>query len=261
MKGEEFMNTKTILKGALAIVLGASLVGCGSSSSSSSSDGSKTYVIATDKTFSPFEMTDKKGNLIGIDMDLIRAIAKDQKFKIKINSLGFDAACTALESGEADGVISGMTITDERKKKYDFSDQYFQSGVSMAVAKNSKIKNYKDLKGKTVVAKTSTAGLSFAQSIQKKYGFKIRVVEESSLMYQTVNSGEAVACFEDTPVLKYMIGQGQVNFKLASKNEDPCYYGFAVKKGENKTLLSKFNKGLAKLKKNGQYKKILAKYE
>ena len=247
-----------LMKAALASVMGLSLVGCGSSSSSTSS---KTYIIATDKTYAPFEMTDKKGKLIGIDMDLMRAIAKNQNFKIKINSLGFDAACTALESGEADGVIAGMTITDARKKKYDFSDQYYKTGVSMAVAKKSSIKGYADVKGKTVVAKTSTAGLAFAQSIKSKYGFKLNVVEESSMMYETVKSGEAVACFEDTPVLKYMIGQGQLNFKLPTKSENPSYYGFAVLKGENATLLKKFNKGLANLKKNGQYDKILAKYE
>ncbi len=54
----------------------------------------KTYIIATDKTYPPFEMEDDSGKLVGVDMDLIRAIAKDQKFKIKINSLGFDVACT-----------------------------------------------------------------------------------------------------------------------------------------------------------------------
>ena len=62
------------MKAALASVMGLSLVGCGSSSSSTSS---KTYIIATDKTYAPFEMTDDKGELIGVDMDLIRAIAKD----------------------------------------------------------------------------------------------------------------------------------------------------------------------------------------
>lgn len=221
------------MKAALASVMGLSLVGCGSSSSSTSS---KTYIIATDKTYAPFEMTDDKGELIGVDMDLIRAIAKDQKFKIKINSLGFDAACTALESGEADGVIAGMSITAPGKKKYDFSKEYYTTGVSMAVAQNSKIKGNQDLKGKTVVAKTSTSGLAFAQSIKSKYGFKLNVVEESSMMYETVKSGEAVACFEDTPVLKYMIGQGQLNFKLPTKSENPSYYGFAVLKGENATL-------------------------
>ena len=103
----------------LAGLMAVSLVGCGGNSSSKNEE--KTYIIATDKTYPPFEMEDDSGKLVGVDMDLIRAIAKDQKFKIKINSLGFDAACTALESGEADGVIAGMSINDERKQKYDFS--------------------------------------------------------------------------------------------------------------------------------------------
>lgn len=98
----------------LAGLMAVSLVGCGGNSSSKNEE--KTYIIATDKTYPPFEMEDDSGKLVGVDMDLIRAIAKDQKFKIKINSLGFDAACTALESGEADGVIAGMSINDERKK-------------------------------------------------------------------------------------------------------------------------------------------------
>ena len=135
----------------LAGLMAVSLVGCGGNSSSKNEE--KTYIIATDKTYPPFEMEDDSGKLVGVDMELIRAIAKDQKFKIKINSLGFDAACTALESGEADGVIAGMSIHDERKQKYDFSDQYYETGVSMGVAKKSGIKGYADLKGKTVVAK------------------------------------------------------------------------------------------------------------
>lgn len=250
---------KKILTCLLAGLMAVSLVGCGSNSSSDSS--SKKYIIATDKTYPPFEMEDDDGNLVGIDMDLVRAIAKDQGFEIEIKSLGFDAACTALESGEADGVIAGMTINDARKKKYDFSDPYYETGVIMGVAKDSTIKGYEDLKGKTVVAKTSTTGLSFAQSIEDKYGFKLEVVEESTLMFEKVKSGEAVACFEDTPVLKYMIKTGQLDFKTPCDNESPANYGFAVLKGENSELLEKFNTGLKNLKDSGEYDKILAEYE
>lgn len=253
------MKMKKLGAIVLAGLMAVSLVGCGGNSSSKNEE--KTYIIATDKTYPPFEMEDDSGKLVGVDMDLIRAIAKDQKFKIKINSLGFDAACTALESGEADGVIAGMSINDERKQKYDFSDQYYETGVSMGVAKNSGIKGYADLKGKTVVAKTSTAGLKYAQSIKDKYGFKLEVVEESTFMFEKVKSGEAAACFEDYPVLKYMVKTGQLNFDIPCGKESPAYYSFAVLKGENKELLKKFNKGLANLKKNGEYDKIVAKYE
>lgn len=94
------MSMKMKKLGALMLagLMAISLTGCGGGSSSSSEE--KTYIIATDKTYPPFEMEDDSGKLIGVDMDLIRAIAKDQNFKIKINSLGFDAACTALESGK-----------------------------------------------------------------------------------------------------------------------------------------------------------------
>lgn len=250
---------KKLLKMMLASAMALTLAACGSGGSSS--DEEKTYIIATDKTYPPFEMEDENGDLVGIDMDLIRAIADDQGFEIEIRSLGFDAACTALESGEADAVIAGMTIKPEREEKYDFSDPYYETGVSMGVAKDSGITSYEDLKGKTVVAKTSTTGLSFAESIKDKYGFNLEVVEESTFMFEKVKSGEAVACFEDTPVLKYMISTGELDFDTPCGKENPANYGYAVLKGENATLLKKFNKGLKKLKENGEYDKILAKYE
>lgn len=82
-------------------------------------------------------------------MDILAAIAKDQNFKYEIKALGFNAAVQALESNQVDGVIAGMSITDERKTKFDFSDTYFESGVVMGVkADNDTIKSYDDLRGK-----------------------------------------------------------------------------------------------------------------
>lgn len=252
---------KRLLKMALAGLLAVSLVGCGSSADTDTDSETKTYIIATDTTYPPFEMEDDDGNLVGIDMDLIRAIAEDQGFEIEIQSLGFDAACTALESGEADAVIAGMTITDARSEKYDFSDEYYETGVTMGVLADSDIDSYDDLEGQVVVAKTSTTGLEFAQSIEDEYGFTLEVVEESALMFEKVKSGEAIACFEDTPVLKYQISIGELDFATPCGNENPSYYGFAVLKGENAELLEMFNTGLANLKESGEYDEILAAYE
>ncbi|WNG86449.1 transporter substrate-binding domain-containing protein [Mycobacterium sp. ITM-2016-00317] len=91
------------------------------------------YVIATDTTFAPFEFQDAGGQLVGIDMDLIREIAEDQDFTVDIKPLGFDAALQAVQANQAAGVIAGMSITDERKAVFDFSDPYFESGVQMVV--------------------------------------------------------------------------------------------------------------------------------
>lgn len=66
---------------------------------------------------------------------------------------GFDASLNAVQSSQADAVLAGMTITDARKQIFDFSDPYYTSNIRLAVAKGSKVKSYKDLKGKTVGAK------------------------------------------------------------------------------------------------------------
>ena len=96
-------------------------------------------------------------------MDLIRAIAKDQGFTVDIKPLGFDAALQAVQANQVDGVIAGMSITDERKKVFDFSEPYFESGIQMAVLKtNDDIKSYEDLKGKRVAVKNGTAGFAIS---------------------------------------------------------------------------------------------------
>ena len=245
---------KKLFKALLVCACVFSLAACGQKKDSNK------FIIATDTAFVPFEWKDGKGKLTGIDIDLMNAIAKNQGFTVEWKSIGFDASMTAVEAGEADGMIAGMTINDSRKKKYDFSDPYYTSSVSMATAKGSGIKSYNDLKGKTVVAKTSTSGFEFANANKKKYGYKLEVVEESSIMYQKVKNGDAVALFEDTPVIKYNIASKQVNFELPTGTEGEFNYGFAVYKGSNKELLKKFNAGLKALKENGEYDKILKKY-
>ena len=115
----------------------------------------KTYTIGTDITFAPFEFQDVNGDFVGIDMDLLEAIAKDQGFNYEVKPLGFNAAVQALESKQVDAVIAGMSITEERAKKFDFSDPYFDSGVIMAVDEdNESVSSYEDLKGERVAVKT-----------------------------------------------------------------------------------------------------------
>lgn len=219
----------------------------------------KTFIIGTDVTFPPFEFANKKNQYVGIDMDLIRAIANEQGFKVKIKALGFNAAVQAVESGQADGVIAGMSITNERKDQFDFSKPYFNSGVVMAVAKNSKIHKLSQLRGKRVAVKTGTSGADYANSMKKKYGFKVVTFDDSNNMYQDVTTGNSIACFEDHPVMQYAIKQG-TKLKIVTKPALNAPYGFAVKKGHNQALLQAFNNGLEDLKASGTYDDIKAKY-
>jgi len=220
----------------------------------------KKYIIATDTTFAPFEFQNAQGQYVGVDIELLAAIAKDQGFAYDLRPLGFSAAVAALESSQADGVIAGMSITEERKLKYDFSAPYYDSGVVMAIrASDNAINSYADLKGKRVAAKTGTEGATFAESIKAQYGFTLVYFDESPFMYEEVKTGNSVACFEDYPVMGYGISQGN-GLKMVTSMEKGSSYGFAVLKGKNQVLLKMFDEGLANIKANGTYQAILDKY-
>lgn len=228
--------------------------------SANAAEAQKTYTIATDTTFPPFEYQDASGNYVGIDLDLLEAIAEDQGFEYRLQPLGFNAAVQALQSNNVDGVIAGMSITDERKQTFDFSDPYFDAGPIMGVdANNSAIMSYEDLRGLRVAVKTGTEGAAFAESIRDQYGFTIVTFDDSTQLIEEVKAGGSVAYFEDYPVVAYGIAQGN-GMKTPLGKEAGGSYGFAVNKGQNAELLEMFNTGLAHLRENGQYDEIMANY-
>ena len=222
----------------------------------------KTWVIATDTVFKPFEYTDESGNFVGIDVDIVAAIAEDQGFKYELKSLGWDAAIAACQAGQADGMIAGASITDERKASgWMFSDGYYDSNQTLTVPEDSDIAGFADLSGKNVAVKTGTQGASYAESLKDEYGFTITYFEDSPTMYQAVLGGQCVGCFEDTPIMKASIKDGALALKvLEDTASDPAPYGFAIFSEDSQELLDMFNKGLADIKANGKYDEILAKY-
>ncbi|MDQ0614163.1 glutamine transport system permease protein [Microbacterium sp. W4I4] len=217
------------------------------------------FTIATDTTFAPF-IYQVGGKDIGIDMDLLRAIAANQGFTVEIKTLGFDAALQAVTAGQADGVIAGMSITDERKQVFDFSDPYYESGVQMAVSKDSDVTSYEDLKGKNVAVKTGTVGYDFAKQLSEQVGFTINAFQDSADMYNDVAVGNSAATFEDAPVLQFGIASGAVPLKIVTDAEPGSNYGFAVAKGANAELLKMFNDGLQNAKDTGAYQQIIDRY-
>lgn len=243
---------------ALTAFVAAGALFAGAAPAMAADDG-ETYVIGTDTTFAPFEFTDSDGKLVGIDMDLLRAIAEDQGFEVEIRQLGFDAAVQALQSNQVDAVMAGMSITDERKETFDFSDPYFTSGVQLGVLDASDIQSLDDLDGKTVAVKTGTQGQTFAEENQEEYGYKITPYTDTTDMVDAVKANQAVGYFEDFPVLAYGIQQGS-GFRLIGEPELGGEYGFAVNKGLNPELLEMFNAGLKNLKDSGEYDKIVDRY-
>ena len=217
------------------------------------------YVIASDSSFAPFVFQNSSNQYIGIDMDLIKAIAEDQGFEIEITNPGFDAAINAVQSGQADGMIAGMSVTDARKETFDFSDSYYTANTILGVKESSTISSYEDLNGKTVGVKNGTASQTFLTENQSKYGYKIKTFADGSSMYDSLNTGSIDAVMDDEPVLKYSISQGQ-KLKTPIEGTPIGETAFAVKKGSNPELIEMFNNGLANLKASGEFQKILDKY-
>lgn len=251
----------------LLVLLAAMLVlaACGSSDSSDSSGGEgsseeKTYKVGIDTTYPPFEF-EKGGEYTGIDIDLINAIAKSQGFAIEFNPMDFGGIIPALQANQLDVAIAGMSITDERKKVVDFSDPYFDAGLSLVVSTdNTDITALEDLKGKTVAVKSGTTGSKFAMDNESKYGYTVTQFEDSPSMFQEVSNGNADVLLEDYPVIAYAIAESGLELKTVGERLTGDQYGIAVLKGENADLLKKINAGLKELRDSGEYDQILNKY-
>ncbi len=246
---------KKILSIVLALVMVFALVAC-------TGNDTPDFVIATDKGFSPFEFQDADGNIVGIDMDILAAIAEDQGFTYELQYIGWDAAIAACQAGQADGMIAGASITDERKANgWTFSNGYYDATQGMAVASDSTIASFEDMSGKKMAVKNGTMSNQYAESIKDQYGFEVVTFATSPDMYQAVMGGQVDACLDDTPILKYNIKTGELDMKFVEGTEnEPAQYGFAIFDESKQDLIDLFNAGLENIKANGKYDEIIEKY-
>ena len=218
--------------------------------------------VGTEPTFAPFEFMDTDSReFVGYDIDLIRAVADKAGYDIKIVNMGFDALIPALNTGVVDVVAAGVSITEERAKRVDFTEPYYTAGLSMLVRKSdaAKYPDFKSLAGQTVAVQIGTTGAEKAKDIP---GAKVTSFNATSEAFMALSMGNATAVVHDRPVLAYfMKTQPRASrlLQLQPALEDAQQYGFAVKKG-NKELLDKLNKGFEAIRQSGEDKKIYDKW-
>lgn len=220
------------------------------------------YAIATDTAFRPFEYTDESGALVGIDMEILAAIAADQGFTYTVEPMGWDGSIAACQAGQKDGMIAAASITEERKADgWIFSDGYFTATQSMAIAQDTPIKGFEDLQGHSVAVKAETLSQSYAESLAEQYGFTVRTYGSTLAVFMAVTGGECAACFEDTPVIEDYIRNGGVFLQTVEGTaNEGAEYGFVAFSPDKQELVDKFNAGLANIRASGAYDEILAKY-
>ncbi len=221
----------------------------------------KVYTVGTDAAYAPFESQNEKGEIVGFDIDVLKAVAANAGFEVKFVNTPWEGIFNALGQGDRDMVVSAVTITDERKQTMDFSDPYFDAAQLIAVKEGSKVAKFADLKKLKVGVQTGTTGDEAVTKLLGKTSTNIKRFESTPLALKELESGGVDAVVADNGVVvHYVANNPGGKFKTVSDAEFvPEQYGIALKKG-NAELLALVNKGLAGIKADGTYTKIYTQY-
>lgn len=219
--------------------------------------------VCLEPAYMPFEMTDKRGTIIGFDPDLAALMAKELgAAKLDLISTAWDGIIPALLTNKCDIIMSGMTITDERKEKVDFSDPYMLIGQTVLLRKDlaGKVKSYKDLNKPEykIASKLDTTGEIAAKKHIAKAKYFSYETEAEGVM-EVVN-GKVDAFIYDAPynlVANVQRGEGKLVFLDQPFTDEPI--GWAINKGDPE-FLKALNGFLAKVKKDGSHEKLHQKW-
>ncbi len=264
------LSTRRFLQFAAIATAGLLLAACGKKEAApapaaapvaSAPAPAKVYVVGTDAAYAPFESQNKKGEIVGFDIDVVKAAAAKAGIEVKFVNTPWEGIFNALGQGDRDMIVSAVTITDERKLTMDFSDPYFDAQQLIAVRENSKIAKFADLKKLKVGVQTGTTGDEAVTKLLGKTSTNIKRFESTPLALKELESGGVDAVVADNGVIiHYVANNPGGKFKTVSdKDFVPEQYGIALKKG-NTELQTKLNQGLAAIKADGTYDKIYAQY-
>ena len=128
----------------------------------------ETIKVVFDTAYAPFEFKDSDQTYKGIDVEILDKVAEINGWDLDKSFPGFDAAVNAVQAGQADAIMAGMTKTTEREKVFTMSDTYYDTKVVIATKKADKITKYSQLKGKTVGVKNGTAAQRFLDKNKDK---------------------------------------------------------------------------------------------
>ncbi len=256
------MMKKGLLK-VMAPLAAASLLlaACGSDDSTGA-DGEITKLVAgTEATFAPFEYMDDSGKIIGIDSEIVEAIAEETGVEIEMKHVGWDPLFEQVKNGEIELGASGITINDERKETYDFTEPYFEATQVIVVKKDSDVEKLADLDGKKVSVQINTTGHIAAKKAFGETSTNIAAFENMPVaLMEVINGSTAAAIGDNAVVYEYLKNNPDAELEVI---EDPAfdkeYYGLMVQKG-NEEVLNILNEGLAAIKENGKLDEIVEKY-
>lgn len=223
--------------------------------------------FGVDPTFAPFESKNPEGKLIGFDIDLGNAICAQLKAKCVWVETNFDSIIPALKAKKFDGVLSAMTVNEQRKQQIAFSDKLYDGPTRLIAKKGSGLlPSVESLKGKRVGVAGGSTQETFVKTYWEPKGVTLVSYQNQELVYQDLITGRLDASITDavvadTSFLKTVKGRGFAFAGEAVKDKKTLGEGIAIGiRKEDADLRNALNDALATILKNGTYQKIAKKY-
>lgn len=215
----------------------------------------RTLRIGTDATYPPFESV-QDGELRGFDIELGNLLGEELGAKVKWVNTSFDGIFPALHSGRFDLVLSAVTITPERLRRFDFSSPYAVAGQIVAVRQDTpEVTGLESLDGKVVGIQLNTT----AALVLRRYpGIQVKQYPSMDLALQDLVNGNLTAVVGDAPTVRYFITHGFSRLRTVGELLTEERYGIAMRKGSE--LREPLNAALARLRASGRLAELEAKY-
>lgn len=245
----------------IAMVLSlAVLAGCGGKTEETKAEGGK-IVMATNAAFPPYEYKEN-GQIIGIDVEIAQAIAKDMGMELEIEDIEFDSIITGVQTGKYDFAMAGLTITDERKQAVDFSETYATAKQVIIVKEDSTLTNFDDLitEGSTAGVQIGTTGDIYASDTIENGGLgsdKVSEFKTGNDAVLALVAGRIDCVIIDNEPAKAYVAANEGLKILETEYVEESYAAAFAKSSE---LKDKFNASLKKLTDDGTIKSIIDKY-
>ncbi len=216
--------------------------------------------VGLEAGYMPFEMKDKQGQIIGFDVDMMKAMAKAMGVKLKLVPTAWDGIIAGLLTGKYDIIASGMTVTQKRNLKVNFATPYISIGQTILANKKYAGKTWEDIDkvGNTVVTKLGVTGEIATRKMFKHA--KIRTFDTEADAIQEVMNGKADAFVYDKPynaIFYAAKGKGKLAFLDKPLTYEPL--GWAVRKGDP-DFLNWLDNFLNQAKHDGLYNRIYDKW-
>lgn len=217
------------------------------------------YVVVSQTSYPPFATRDSNGNTVGLDIDMLTAIASKENIHLEFVAHDMTGLLETLNSNKADIVATGVNITPERQKIYDFSKPYMEANwvVLMDGAKGEKVTDFSQLQDKPIAVQKSSLSETYLQKTNITKNMVL--VKTVYLGLSSMAQNNAVGVYDVDSVLNTYIKPDNKMYTVLDSNSGKIPFGFVVKKG-NTELKAILDKGIDEIKADGTYDKILQKW-